>query len=70
MSRLRPKPTRKFHAYPHGWGEGKVHRYILSYENEVWYVACRGPYNDPHGRVTDDDAEVTCGKCKRGETTS
>ena len=54
---------KRFQTYGGRWGEGKVHRYSYSRENKVWYVACREPYQDPHGREVDSDTPVTCKRC-------
>lgn len=53
----------RFQSYASRWGEGKVHRYLYDSLNKVWYVACRKPYNDPHGREVDASTPVTCKKC-------
>lgn len=55
---------KRFKTYESRWSNGKVHRYLYSYENRWWYVACRGPEKtDPQGSVLDELIKVTCKKC-------
>jgi len=57
---------RRYQTYPNQWGKGNVHRYLYDSVNKLWYVACRSPGHDPHGRRVDDDTPVTCKKCSPG----
>ena len=56
----------RFQTYDSRWGQGRVHRYLYSTENRLWYIACRSPGSYVHGRRTNDDAEVTCLRCDPG----
>ena len=62
---MKTKKERRFQTPPSTYSTGRVHRYLWSYTNKLWYVACAGPAKVYHGRQVDQKAVVTCRKCLR-----